>query len=251
MQGPAGPTGPTGIVGIRGRQGPVGRDGDAGSVGIRGPTGPEGRRGFFGPTLNPVRAQTFFNTLGSMNLDDPPVTQISFTANDLADNKAKFSHVVFLNGFPGVGNVTEEIKSSSNIPGLTLNNSTGVLSVPTGNYYTEAHGSIGGITNPFTFCSLVLTPSTPDPQSSEFITLHQGPFVQPSQTCHLVTYLQVTDTSAQYLLQYNSFPNGTYPLGYPSNQQITILGTPQNSFISELNPPNPHYFTSITFLQLN
>lgn len=227
-----GPTGPTGIIGIRGPQGPIGRDGDAGMVGTRGPTGPEGRRGYFGPTLNPVRAQVFYN---AFDVAKP----IRFVIETPGDSTIKLSPVVLVSGFPATGDVTEFIKSSTTIPGLQFNNQNGKITIPIGKYYIEAHAPVGNLTSDFfSNCSLVLTKNG--------AIQCQGPFVRTVQTCHLVAYLEVTDVNDEYVLQYHSRQNrNAQPVPYP----YTLIATPASWPV--LPEPSPQYYASISFLQLN
>lgn len=235
-----GPTGPTGIAGIRGRQGPVGRDGDAGSVGIRGPTGPEGRRGFFGPSLNPVRAQTLYNDNG----------QVLFVATTQFDVDIKLAVIRFKAGFPQLIEA-EFTDDSSTIPGLTMaDNYNGIFTLPRGKYYIEAHASIGDLTqNPFRNCSLVLTspsPDFPNAPPNTFPIVFQGPFVGAFQTCHLVTYLEVTDTTQRFALSYHTRQNNQLaPFPYPYEGFVGTEAWP------EFPGPEPQHFATITFLQLN
>lgn len=125
MEGPVGPKGPTGAQGITGPRGAQGFPGPMGPVGPQGLTGPDGRQGLMGfpnPSV-PVGVQ-IFTTTSTVEISTPDERQVLFTA--MLDT-----------GRPSLVNASGRLQSTT-ISGMSLDPTTGVITVPAGRYLVEA-----------------------------------------------------------------------------------------------------------------
>ncbi len=110
-----GPTGPTGATGVTGSTGPTGPTGPTG-LSITGPTGPTGATGVTGPT-GATGATGATGTTASTNFGSFYTTE-----EQSVDNSS----------FP----FTNQIVAS----GMTMNNVTGVLTIPATGFYSVDYG---------------------------------------------------------------------------------------------------------------
>ncbi len=139
MEGPRGPIGPSGqagITGVAGAQGSVGAFGSTGPTGLTGPAGIQGLRGVPGASPVPARIQIFSTTLSN-------------------DNSVKTASLVNIcsTGSPALS-VVGSTCTSTTIPSLSIDNTTGIFTIPAGMYHIEAACSFSDSTTSTSLAAL-------------------------------------------------------------------------------------------------
>lgn len=126
-------TGPTGIQGCFGTQGERGPQGVAGATGLVGPTGPKPYRGYPG--------DPFFKVRGQLLTNNSTVTAKVFNLS----NGVYLSKVVrpFTTGVPAL----DASGNSSAISGMSVDASSGLITLQPGTYYAEGCSSLTSNTN--------------------------------------------------------------------------------------------------------
>lgn len=114
-----GPTGPTGVTGRIGPTGPTGPTGSTGVTGLTGPTGPTGPSGIIGPT-------------GATGVTGPTGATGSIEV-------ASFGSF-FTTEEQSVDNSSFPLTNTLEVNGMTIDNSTGIVTLPNTGFYKIDYG---------------------------------------------------------------------------------------------------------------